>query len=340
MINNFYSNILEGFKNITRKKSNCNNKYWSCRFIESGLVVMSETLGFCCANEFSNKVPMVIKWDGKRLPLQDINTLRENARSTNSTPSFSPCKGCIHWKYDTWKNEYVFDWITINHFLKCNIRCTYCDNALLPADFKENPPLLEPIFQELIEKRLLSPTSTIFFAGGEPTTLKEFDRLVTLLCNYAINLVIGTNATIYSPAIETELKQNKIAIVVSVDSGTRETYKKVKGKDFVDKVWQILRRYVNTGGDVTIKYIIMEENCHEIHQFVNCVNVMKGRKVMVDVNNKLNNYSNDIIRSIVQLQNECNKNKIYFIFGTSIYQKDLLKRIENENIIKKVGDNE
>ena len=48
---------------------------------------------------------------------------------------------------------------------------------------------------------------------------------------------------------------------VSVDAGTRETYREVKGLDAYDRVLSHIRRYAQEGAVIEIKYILMPENC-------------------------------------------------------------------------------
>src|SRR4030095_14757520 len=54
-----------------------------------------------------------------------------------------------------------------------------------------------------------------------------------------------------------------IQAVTSVDAGTRESYKEVKGRDSFEKVWENVTRYARTGGDMTVKYILRSNNSDE-----------------------------------------------------------------------------
>ena len=58
------------------------------------------------------------------------------------------------------------------------------------------------------------------------------------------------------------IKKGNINIVVSVDAGTKETFKKVKRLDFYDKVWENIAKYAavqNAPNLVKTKFILIPE---------------------------------------------------------------------------------
>lgn len=72
-----------------------------------------------------------------------------------------------------------------------------------------------------------------------------------------------TNAIRFSPAIGEVLRAGRGAINISLDSGTPETYRRVKGVDAFDKVVSSLRQYCDAASDtgqIHLKYIIFEAN--------------------------------------------------------------------------------
>ena len=73
-----------------------------------------------------------------------------------------------------------------------------------------------------------------------------------------IRLVFITNATIYNETFIKLIKQNKVSLInVSLDSGTKETYKKIKKANLFDKAVDNLIKYSNEGCNIFLKYLIL-----------------------------------------------------------------------------------
>ena len=64
----------------------------------------------------------------------------------------------------------------------------------------------------------------------------------------------------YSKAVERGLKEGKVDLIVSVDSGSKEMHRKIKQVNSFDKVWKNLKRYASHQKDpyaVKCKYIVI-----------------------------------------------------------------------------------
>jgi len=72
---------------------------------------------------------------------------------------------------------------------------------------------------------------------------------------------------------------------ISVDSGTNETYFKVKRNPHSDSVWESIRRYASTGGDFILKYIVfgMNSDIEEIDCFARRAQSAGVTKVCISV---------------------------------------------------------
>ena len=77
------------------------------------------------------------------------------------------------------------------------------------------------------------------------------------------NVEILTSGIKYCKSIEDAFVNDKLKMVVSIDSGTKETYLKIKGVDCFDKVIENLRKYVLASDfakeNITLKYIIVDK---------------------------------------------------------------------------------
>ena len=71
---------------------------------------------------------------------------------------------------------------------------------------------------------------------------------------------IHSSGILYSKAIEKGLKQKCVDLIVSVDAGSKDMHKFVKGVTSYDKVWKNLKKYASMQQDpfaVKTKYILI-----------------------------------------------------------------------------------
>jgi coenzyme F420-reducing hydrogenase delta subunit len=83
-------------------------------------------------------------------------------------------------------------------------------------------------------------------------------------------MLVFTNANFVSKALRQGVAKGLVTILCSVDAGTAETYRRIKGRPMLDRVWKSLAEYAALDRDrVTAKYIVMESNrsAEEIDEF-------------------------------------------------------------------------
>ena len=94
------------------------------------------------------------------------------------------CKDCIYLHEKDWDEENYINHFTFNHWTKCNCNCIYCytnDDKKKFNAYKEYPifPIIKAMFKSGVIKK--TEESCLCFGGGEPTILKDFDKLINLL---------------------------------------------------------------------------------------------------------------------------------------------------------------
>ncbi len=257
-------------------------------------------------------------------------------------PNF--CKGC-HWLEEFDENspeQYLsdldsyIDMIWLGHFNECNARCLYCHAfELLSRKSITKDYGVITLLQEMFEKKIYNleknPDANISFAHGEPTLLQKFNDIMELCEKYGNrNIALYTNGILCSDTVEKMLKNRKsdVNIVISLDSGSREVYKKVKFVDKFDDVCETIRRYVIAAGDrakfsIGIKYIIIpkiNDTKEEIDKFYDiCVNKLGVKYLIADLeekwfvrhNGEVPEYYKDLLR---YFKKKCEDNNIRFIF--------------------------
>lgn len=169
----------------------------------------------------------------------------------------------------------------------------------------------------MLEKGYITEKTKIDFAGGECTLYENFEELLSLLLQYKIeNIIIHSNAIIYSKAIENGIKSGYVSLCVSTDSAERKTHKKVKGVNTYNSVWKNIKRYnkarnKNNKNTVCVKYIIVEginDNFSEIAKWVKRVKEYSIDIVRFNADNEIfikyqsaQNYNHPYLANIVVL---------------------------------------
>ena len=172
----------------------------------------------------------------------------------NRTPEYlEACKDCIYLQEKEWDEDNYINHFTLNHWTKCNCNCIYCytkDNKKAFNSYKEYP--LYPIIKDMFKKEIIKKTdeSCIIFGGGEPTILKDFDKLIDLFLEKGCkNIRINSSGIKFSKSIAKGLKLGAISLVISTDAGCKETYEKIKEVKTYNKVWENIRKYAKAQGE-------------------------------------------------------------------------------------------
>lgn len=154
--------------------------------------------------------------------------------------------------------------VTFNqHRYRCNCKCTYCN---LWNNKKRGEPAYSvmPAIAALLKGDApLDEKAWFHWGGGEPVILNEFEDACRYVCQKGHGQYIHTSALKHSPAIDRLLEVGLGCVNVSLDSGTPETYQKIKGLDGWSKVLESLEKYVKASispVQVCAKYIIFEAN--------------------------------------------------------------------------------
>jgi sulfatase maturation enzyme AslB (radical SAM superfamily) len=263
------------------------NTYRSCYDIERGLIIDATKLMHCCTvidAQYINTTICEFHWG--ELPIDVIKKSRDKYRfefsKFDQILNFK-CKNCNKLMKQQWTKgggSYLFESLTINNTYVCNLYCNYCPQVQWGNEARQIKYNILPSLNQIFKNNLMSPEGYIFYAGGEPTLDHNFNDAIDVIFNYSplINVRIDTNATLLSKSLLTSMYcGRKIDLLVSVDSGTKETYIKIKGKNFFDIVWKNLGEYAATGGKVEVKFLITNDNIlkKDLDGFITQVDMFK-----------------------------------------------------------------
>ena len=163
-----------------------------------------------------------------------------------------------------------FAWINIANYTTCNLRCKYCyfNDEQLGAKLPKESRQLLPIIKNMSTQGLLRQNVCLAIAGGEPTLFDDIpETLEYLNKNYKYaRFNLQSNSTL-TKKVEKLIKplQNFKAgyknLYTSIDAGTRETYRRIRGKDLFNDLVENLLNYAKTGTftSMQLKYILLNE---------------------------------------------------------------------------------
>lgn len=176
--------------------------------------------------------------------------------------------------------------VSINpHRYLCNCKCVYCELWKHPKPLSY--PIL-PVLKSLAEQHALAPDCFFSWGGGEPSILKDFEAASLWATENRYWQNVHTNALRFSPAIAFLLREQRGSVNISLDSGSAETYQRVKGVDGFAQVTKSLARYAAAAADpksITLKYIVFEANntVPEITRFFELCGQLAIRKVQLSL---------------------------------------------------------
>lgn len=258
-------------------------KYYFCEELNSTLTLMNGRVTTCCSGRNGPAY-----WEEyKKEPITKEFILRKKEEFyqllNDEDIEKTPCKDCFYLR-ERKEDDVIsdkFKLINISHWTQCNCGCFYCARMWLThgkitkrpekSEFYDFLPFLKQLYKEdLLDRENL----TACFQGGDISILKEFEPCVKEFLKQGIKeFTILTNNIRYQPIVKKLLDMDKVWFNVSIDSGCRETYKKIKRVDKFNDVINNLKKYAKTNNKhrLSAKFILldhMNDNKEEIEKFI------------------------------------------------------------------------
>lgn len=277
----------------------------NCPYILNGIHFFLDHVRACCSNAHG---PILIdNYKGEDINWEELTAkrmeLRKNLLNGDIPQCCENCFGIEKFETDNEINtDKTINLVNISHWLHCNSDCVYCiydfnkedkaDNKIRKAKYYDALPILK----QMIDKKILSPDATIYITGGEPTVLDEFDEMLTTLSSYITRPIeVFTSGIKYSESIAKCLEQDKCQLITSVDSGTTETFEKIKGVPCFDKYKETIKKYVNASPSakerITLKYILVKninDNIEEVEKWLLLAQELDVKSIRLDVDYRNN----------------------------------------------------
>ncbi len=333
---------------LTDKIDKFNNDFkgkevYNCESLKSMTLAIDNYGAFlCCSSTVSiinGGLPKVFSWDENACKLNKelyIERYIDYFYNLQKTGAF--CKGCTSLKTEEFNNfikyeSFKFSVVNNAYFHRCNVRCIYCD-----ALFERNENDVSFILDNFFEEDTIDEETHIIHAYGEPTIHKNFSKYIKQALKLNAYNDIYSSGLLFNDEIYAGLLSNKTMLNISIDSGTPETYKKIKGIDGFKTVCENIKRYCETGGNVQIKYIVFSYNSsrEDIDGFINmCIesnvkNVVISAEIQASIyrNQKIAwSFGENEVNACIYLLNACKANNINFFLIKTLFQKEDLRKI-------------
>lgn len=246
-----------------------NKKYagkelWFCEKIYEDISFLPFSIHKCCHCTRMPYSPPLLYKDGVIKKFNFINYLKQidNIMSSNQN-SIKTCQGCRFLKKQIvpdFPYERNIKFFTINHFTKCNSNCVYCAIGRKTMDI--NYKLL-PILKDMVKQKMINSSCLFNWGGGEPTICSEFEQIADFLHKNNLRQAINSSGIEFSQTILEGLKDYSMSIQISPDSGTQETYFKIKRQNNFNKVWENIKKYAQYPDMLFVKYIFFSMSANE-----------------------------------------------------------------------------
>lgn len=222
--------------------------YLSCEFVENGMCFIRDAVVLC---SFSlcmkfEAIRIVNEYNGELFDWDEVKKIKQQYRDRFASGDIPEvCQGCPSLKVAEWPGTFELKYMLINHWETCHADCVYCHTHEDKKFYNSLKPWkILPVLKDALEKGMLSNNGNVNISGGEPTCLKEFGDLMNFFLDKTnIFIMLNTSAVDYSKQIKKAIELGRSTATISLDAGTRETYKKVKNIDKFNKVIDNIKKY-------------------------------------------------------------------------------------------------
>lgn len=301
--------------------------YKTCHDLENSLYVAPNEIRSCCQRFFYDGK---MRGDAKLIDIkenvtptfEDLQKAREKIFNEIQNEENEDCKGCPFIKKTKNKPNITssISHLSIEHHSVCNLRCTYCSETYWGG--KRSKYNVTEFISYLSKNGSLDDCKQVVWGGGEPTLDKSFEQIleeIHLHANPSTYHRVFTNSVRLSDPVIKFLKKGLIKITTSIDAGTPEKFKEVRGRPKFFNVFENLQKYASVDpSKITIKYIFTEENKNEseIESFIsNCLKYgLNQCNFQISVNYKKEKFDFEFLKSIAFLFAKLNRNNIKKVF--------------------------
>jgi len=315
------------------------SKYYSCNAISNfnlaieGNILNDKCIGFCC-QPLDIRPGIGLDISGEKTISKLINLIemsRSDGRKSNKQMTMlKKCIQCEQYLQKEWESYDVIEYINLSLYPSpCQCKCIYCTYETKNHDISNNKQIVENymmIFNAIEHAKrigLISPNALYQISSGEITIHPLKEKFYDLI--EGARTWFYTNCFKFDERIAKNLSLNpNSAINFSIDCGTSNTWRKVKGFNNFNFVIDVLKRYSYSSiysNQLHLKYIILPSINDHKKDYSGVIELMKEldlKKIVLscDVRNrqhKNNNIVAEILSSVEIFIDLLDKNNIEFV---------------------------
>ncbi|WP_270564197.1 radical SAM protein [Clostridium beijerinckii] len=310
--------INEGVFREEQILNDIKEKYISCDYLEYGLEALSDGVYHCCGDQNTEdyaKLPIMpyddtLFEDVDAFILRFIEQKRQIINGINNGKHTS-CTGCPYLREDYWHKTKKIRRLNYSLDHACNLKCSYCYKK--KNGYKHTSSLdVNKIITKFKTSKFISVEHPVIYSSGEISVQSDADEIISNLQEYEVAYI--SNGTRYNANLHNMIKKTSSSILISLDSGTRETYKRIKGVDLFDKVCENIKKYSSDGGNVILKYIIMEDNLNkaDLDGFIDICKKSNVKNIRISRNWYEAEVTDKIKTAAIQLVYKAKRNNIFY----------------------------
>lgn len=267
--------------------------YKACCYMERGLCFDNIDLRDCCIGIDGNKRGMPVlepNYQGEVLDWEKVFERKEKRNAEvqeGKIPAI--CEGCgflTEQEFFTGNRLLTEVIYQTNNF--CNARCIYCSpKANRGVEFYS----AYKATLDLVEKGYFKKGGRVFFNGGEPTLMRDFDKIVEIYLKEDAEITVNSSAITYKNSILNGIKQNKLTLLASVDCGNKKLYETIKQANKFDELVETLQKYSevldeNNKDRLKLKYLVIpgvNDSVRDVKDFFKLAKKLKIKAVVFDI---------------------------------------------------------
>lgn len=174
----------------------------------------------------------------------------------------------------------------------CNLKCIHCGYWSIRPHREIHRDNLFSIIKRLMSEGL----KTVMFTGGEPTLYPYLQDTILYCKQNLLYVKIATNGSNMESLCPLVQKNLLDEIVISVDAVLPETYRAIRGKDYLSHIYDFIERNTQFANRIHLSFLIQRNNYKEIIPFLNRSKSLNVAKVALLVPH----YNGDFTSSINQ----------------------------------------
>ena len=273
-----------------------------CHYLLHQIVLSYGAIHPCCSNTIvSTNSQLQLDYYGELIDINEYIKNRQVYVDAFSKGDLPACyKNCtLYQPCENISEKVYFDIINVSNRTNCNCNCIYCDlrdngNQQKKHELDKRPPYdIHPDLNDIKNQNLIASQCEYFISGGEVSEYpkEEIEWLLFFALSNNCNIQLMSSGIKFSPEIAKILSVATVNFKISPDSGTKETYEKVKRVKAFDVVWKNIASYIkaaenNKKAEIEIKYVLipgLNDNIDELNSFVNQCRKVKAKNIVVDI---------------------------------------------------------